>query len=143
MRIDKSNATIINSKSIYIHDDKLSLLQFDRDKNILTMVLKQIWPIKFEYTIEFINVIGFEMTSCDFWGRSECILDFEYVEFEKQTIIPKLAKKWLSVEKDKDNAWLLENQFETIITFSSGDTLIISCEHIQFNKAPLLEVGQV
>ena len=45
----------------YIYDDKLSLLQFDRENKILTMVLKQIWPIKFEYTIEFINVVGFEI----------------------------------------------------------------------------------
>ena len=61
MRIDKSNATIINSESIYIHDDELILLQFDRNTNILTLFLKQSWPNEFEYTIEFIKVIGFEI----------------------------------------------------------------------------------
>ena len=134
MRIDKSNANIINSKSIYIHDDKLILLQFDRDTNTLNMFLEQTWPVKFDYTIEFAKVGGFEMTACDFWGKSECVLDFEYVEGESQTIIPKLLKKWLSIEKYESNDFLLENQFETIITFASGDTLIISCEYIQFNK---------
>ena len=143
MRIDKSNATIINSESIYIHDDELILLQFDRNTNILTLFLKQSWPNEFEYTIEFIKVIGFEITSCDFWGKSECVLDFEFIEPDKQSIIPKLSEKWLSVEKDNRNDSLIENKFETIITFSSGDTLIISCEYIQFNKAHLSEVGQV
>ena len=134
MRIDKSNANIINSKSIYIHDDELILLQFDRDTSILTLFLKQSWPNKFEYTIEFIKVIGFEMTSCDFWGKSECVLDFEFIEPDKQSIIPKLSNKWSSIEKNKNNDFLFENQFETIITFTSGDTLKISCEYIQFNK---------
>lgn len=31
-------------------------------------------------SVDFFGVIGFEMTSCDYWGSSPYILDFESVE---------------------------------------------------------------
>lgn len=48
-------------------------------------------------SIVFLNVIGFEMTSCDFWGSSPHILDFEYVEPKDHTLIPKLFDKTIAI----------------------------------------------
>ena len=71
------------------------------------------------------------MTSCDFWGFSPYILDFEYIEeYNDNTIIQKLFNK-----KDNNHYPFCslndrEKYIETIITFTSGDQLIIACESI-------------
>ncbi len=75
------------------------------------------------------GVIGFSMTSCDFWGASECVFDFEYVEFNERVIIPNLQKKWEDV-KNASPAVSYDGYIEVLITFSSGDQLRVACEKI-------------
>lgn len=70
------------------------------------------------------------MTSCDFWGSSPHILDFEYVEKSDNTIIAQLLKK-----RDNDaypfcTLTNREKYIEIMITFVSGDQLKIACESI-------------
>ena len=128
MIINELNGNIINTKEVYIHDDVLLSLQFDRiSKKLHLSLLKR--NLEDEYSIEFINVVGFFMTSCDFWGASECILDFEYLEHNERTIIPKLLEIGSNVP---DSVCGLSNDshIETCITFSSGDKLVVACEHI-------------
>ncbi len=130
MIIDVSNGKIINSKEVYIHDNILEELCFNRtEKRLHLSVLKEEYNNK-RFSIDFLNVIGFEMTSCDFWGSSPYILDFEYVEHNDNKIIPKLFEK----KNNNDYPFCLlkdqEKYIETIITFASGDQLIIACERI-------------
>ena len=129
MIIDVSNAEIINTKEVYIHDDIFEELWFNREgKQLHLLILKT--EIYKSYTIDFFRVIGFEMTACDFWGRAPHILDFEYVERKNNTLIPKLFEK---KEKGNYKYSSLRNQedyIETVITFSSGDQLRIACESI-------------
>ena len=129
MIIDASNGDIINSKEVYIHDNILDLLTFIRaEKKIHLSILKNIELPDTKFSIDFYNVIGFEMSSCDFWGYSPYILDFQYLKQEKNTLIPKFF------EKKKNNNYQFctlkeqEKYFETLFTFSSGDTLLIACE---------------
>lgn len=128
MTIDVSNAEIINSKEVCMHDDILKELCFIRHEKKLQLLMLREEMFK-RYTVDFFRVIGFEMTACDFWGHSPHILDFEYVERKNNTLIPKLFEK-----KDKDCTYSsLRNQedyIETVITFSSGDQLRIACESI-------------
>ena len=132
MQIDVSNAEIINTKDVYIHDDILEDLYFNRNEKKLRLVIltKDGKSNNKRFSIDFLQVIAFEMTSCDFWGSSPRILDFEYVEQDEATIIPKLFKKIY----DNDYIYCpLKNEkkyFETIITFISGDTLKIACKSI-------------
>ena len=131
MIIDASNGKIINSKEVYIHDDILEEFCFNRTEKKLHLSI-----LKFEgfgskrFSIDFLHVIGFEMTSCDFWGSSPHILDFEYVEKNDNVIIPKLFE----IKDSNDCTYCtLNNQeeyIETKITFSSGDQLIIACKSI-------------
>lgn len=129
MTINNKNAKIINSKEVYLHDDILLKFLFDRINKNMTIEMKQY--LNFEtYRIEFIDVIGFEMSSCDFWGASECILDFEYIEdFDKRVIIPKLMEKWQ--EYHSTNINLYDDYIETLFTFGSGDCLRIVCKEIE------------
>ena len=129
MIINVWNGKIINSKEVYIHDDILEELYFYRvEKKLHLSILKELNNKRI--SIDFLNVIGFEMTSCDFWGSSPYILDFEYVEGRDNTIIPKLFYK-----KDNNDYPFCplndrEKYIETIITFTSGDKLIVACESI-------------
>lgn len=131
MIINASNGKIINSKEVYIHDDILEELCFNRaEKKLHLLILKDCKFDDERFSIDFLNVIGFEMTSCDFWGISPHILDFEYVEKNDNTIIPKLFK--IKDTNDYEYSTLKDREiyFETVITFTSGDKLRIACEKI-------------
>ena len=76
MIINASNGQVINSKDVYLHDDILESMIFCRDEKILHLSLVKTWPVEYEYSIDFFRVIGFEMTSCDFWGADLRIFGF-------------------------------------------------------------------
>ena len=130
MRIDASNGKIIDSKEVYIHDDILNELCFYRQEKRLKLIIRKFEDQNDIFTIEFINVIGFEMTSCDFWGPSRRILDFEYIEKDDNTIIPKLFE--IKDNNDYSSCTLSDQEkyIESVITFISGDQLRIACEEI-------------
>lgn len=131
MIIDATNGKIINSKEVYIHDDILEEFYFNRtEKKLHLSILKANEFDSKKILIDFLHVIGFEMTSCDFWGSSPHILDFEYVEKNDNIIIPKLFE---IKEKNDYTFCTLNNReeyIETRMTFSSGDQLIIACKSI-------------
>ena len=129
MVINESNGKIINSKEVCMHDDILTLIEFNRfDKKMLLNFNK--YNGCDNYKICFFNVIGFEMSSCDFWGESECLLDFEYIKRSERVIIPRLLKKWDTVTL-LSSPIKYENFIEVLFTFSSGDQLQIACEEIE------------
>ena len=65
MVINSLNGNVINSNQVYIHDDILEELSFNRlEKKIHLSLLTEDRSERF--SIDFLNVIGFEMTSCDF-----------------------------------------------------------------------------
>lgn len=128
MRIDKSNYKFINSKDIYIHDTILMDIVFDYNKKNLFII-----TIVPSHALRFHNVIGFEMTSCDFWQKSSRILDWE-IETDNFVLIDKLFK-----QKEDNNEYTprlnnKEDFIESIITLTSGDTLRIACEYIIFDE---------
>ena len=127
MIINASNGQVINSRDVYLHDDILENMTFRRDEKILHLSLAKTWPVEYEYSIDFSQVIGFEMTACDFWGADLRILDFEYVS--KGTLISKL---FLQRKEDYSHCTLKEpmDYIETVLTFVSGDTLRIACEEV-------------
>jgi len=132
MKINELNGNVLNTKDVYIHDDVLVFLNFNRNEKMLKLHLSK-YNSSAEYTIEFANVIGFTMTSCDFWGASECVLDFEYVDKSERVIIPKLEEEWLK-NPNLTNGCLYDGYIETLLTFSSGDKLRIACESIEIKK---------
>lgn len=127
MTIDSSNGQIINSRDVYIHDCIFGNMIFRRDEKSLLLSLTKSWPVECKYSIIYFQVIGFEMTSCDFWGADSRVLDFEYVP--NGILIPKLFSQR---KEEYSNCSLKEQQdyIETVLTFISGDTLRIACEKI-------------
>lgn len=132
MIINKTNEAIINTKSIYIHDDILCDLFFNRKEHKLYLSLLTAGKND-KYTINYLDVLGFEMTSCDFWGWSPHIYHFASLKLEEYTIIPKLMKN-----EHFDGAIgssEIKEYMETKIIFNSGDELVVACKSIEYNKA--------
>lgn len=130
MIIDSSNGNIINTKEIYLHDDILDELTFNRPQKHLVLSAIECKENGKRFAINFLQVIGFEMTSCDFWGCSPHIFDFEYVIPSRQELIPRLFET-KSMENDPACQMIDRNLYiETKMIFTSGDHLIIACKSI-------------
>lgn len=130
MIIDASNGEIINTRAVCIHDDILEEFCFNREEKKLHLTIIKAETDDKRVSIDFLHVIGFLMTSCDFWGCSPHIFDFEYVKHNDNVIIPKLFQK-----KDNDDCLICslkeqEKYIETKMIFTSGDELIVACESV-------------
>lgn len=130
MVISIKNASIINKKDVYLHDDLFLYLHFARKEKVLGMQFKTKVSEE-EYLIRFIDVIGFQSSSCEYWGGESYVLDFEYIEPKQQTLLPLIIDKW-----NKDSATLFgpfpeDIYIETLFTFSSGDCFRICCKEIE------------
>lgn len=135
MKIDALNGSIINSKEICIHDDILNHLLFDRSKRSIRLHISTFRNTERNYTIDFVNVVGLEMTSCDFWAASPHIFQFEYISPPNQTLLPKLYRMKQKIPIDGLGNLSHGTIFiETVITLSSGDYLRIACESIVLNN---------
>ncbi len=134
MKIDYLNANIINSKNFYIHDDWFEKITYELDNDCngtINLYLDKYGIIERKYCIQFINVIGFEATSCVFWGKSSNILDMEYMSPDEQTLLPKLYEiKNQQKEPKACKPLANKNYIETTVYFKSGDKLTIVCEAI-------------
>lgn len=126
MKIDKSNCKIINSKEIYIHDAIFNDVVFNYQKKALYVFIQNKNKI-----IEFHNVIGFDMTSCDYWGDDPFVFDWEYND-NFHLVEDLFVKNESNFNCSRLNNKKKEDFIETIITLSSGDKLIIACEYIIF-----------
>ncbi len=132
MIIDKTNPSLVDK--IYIHDCIIDDLYFNRVNKVLTLVIKENNQIEKINSLKFINVIGFEMSACDFWCSSPHVFDFEYVKNENATIIPRMFDRAKSENESLAKLKKPDDYIEVIITFTSGDTLIIACETIIVNQ---------
>ena len=100
MKIDNKNGNIINTPSISMHDSVIFNFHYNRMDKKISLELEDEWNNYEIYITRFNNVIGFEMTSCDYWGSSPHIYDFEYVEENERTLIPKLFARERSFEDE-------------------------------------------
>lgn len=140
MIIDVNNGKIINSKEVYLHDDFLDDMRFNFLEKKLHLSVLYFRDRSHRYSVDFLDVIGFEMSSCDFWGGSLRILGFEYVPQENQVLVLRLFNK--KQEGGESFAFCKmksrENYLETLMTFASGDQLRVACENIIYLKSGLI-----
>lgn len=140
MIIDVNNGKIINSKEVYLHDDFLDDMRFNFLEKKLHLSVLYFRDRSHRYSVDFLDVIGFEMSSCDFLGGALRILDFEYVPPESQVLVPRLFNK--KQEGGESFAFCKmksrENYLETLMTFASGDQLRVACENIIYLKSGLI-----
>lgn len=142
MIIDASNKEIINTKEVCYHDDTLKKLTFDRMKKELRLKIRKCETGK-HTEIVFQNVIQFTMSACEYWGRREYILGFCLLRPEQEEMIPKIFKKRVEYDDCPTRSYEFctlksrEVYFETAMTFSSGDELLVACERIVLERSEL------
>ena len=137
MKINVKNKEIVNSVKCNIHDYTFKELHMIYDSkrvimNVATEGKSATVPIIFE------NVIGIEMTSCDFLAASPYIFRWRTLGEKEEIILPKLFRKREMLKQSNNfDASRLTNKddyIEVEIFFNSGDFLNIACEYILFNK---------
>ena len=134
MIINKNNATIINSKEVYIHDSTLTSAIYD-------FVDRKVRIELFDgTTIVFHNVVGVKSDSCAFWGKQlrQVVIDFEYVFDKDLKILPELyhiRDDIISQKGDISDTYLTADDsfFESSLILCSGERLNIACEWIEFD----------
>ena len=87
MIIDKFSFQNSYSKNVSLHDDIFNSLIFDNNSGSITISATEAITER-DYSINFLEVIGFEMSNCDFWGVSPHIFDFECLD-EDDYIVSK------------------------------------------------------
>ena len=129
MLINNSNSNIINSNSFSLHDAILQNLNFNYFEKKLTIQLGVDGIPNSYLELNFSETIGFNITSCDFWGKSPHVLDFEYIEKNECELLSSLRETKTEFpynplcKLNEDEVF-----WECLFTFSSGDTLRVVCE---------------
>ena len=134
MRLTVENCSLINSKSICIHDYIVIGLVYKYSDDKIKLYLKE--PISnVNYEIEFDNVLGFKAITCDFWGSSPHVLDWEVQPKEEHEIVKEICEKQLQY-RYTESKWNPNKEYiESVITLSSGDIFSFVCEQILFSIA--------
>ena len=129
MKINVTNINTVNFDITYIHDYIFKEMKFDYTKKNIYIIISKNNDTKTDRIIKFNNVIGFNMISCDFWGQSPHILDWEFTD-KDNTIINKLFDEKNNHDYQDSRLTSIEDYIESIITFTSGNRLTIACEDI-------------
>lgn len=138
MKIDYSNAQIINSPDFCMHDDWFVNMNYEcgKDTNTMNVHFIKYYKVK-DYIVKFNNVIGFKGVYCKFWGNGLGVEpDIDCVSYnypEEQTLLPRLyelKEKQLSID---DFCPLLSDEkfIEISLYFKTGDSLTIVCESLE------------
>ena len=131
MLIDVTNAERINSKDVHLHDDLFLSFRFIRDSCEAVILCSD---YKQNYEICFHDVIGVEMTSCDFWGPGPNVDCFYFVNENERVLVPKLQEEYEKYAEPYDLPFDNESYIETVLSLISGDRIRIACKTIQIGK---------
>ena len=126
-KIDYKNKEII--EKLYVHDAYFTGFKYDYPENrIYIEAIEYYYGKKFHIT--FHDVIFFEMQSLDFWGKSLRILDWELCAKKNSSFaeIIENNKEDFKYARRKN----VEDIIESVIVITSGDTLTIFCDNIDF-----------
>lgn len=132
MRIDFTNKAYIENEA-YVHDSYFTGFTYDYEKRQIKMECES-FMCKSRFIFQFNNVYGFNMNSCDWWGECNHIFDWEVVREDKTSLTHKLKNFWPEDESNFSRLTEPEKAVESKFTLASGDTLIISCESIDFTE---------
>lgn len=139
MKINNINEFITNEKEFSVHDGEFYGFNYDYIHNRITFWINDNGWTPEDYLLEFNNVIGFNMTACDFWGESLRLNAMYSIDKKEDLeILNKLKIEKLNNSYDHGR---FQNEresdfFEIEIEFISGDRLRIACEYIELRAFP-------
>lgn len=143
MIIDKSNAYLLNTKEgISFHDDEIGDdFYFNSDKRELVITIdkcggmsKEILDFVYKREdrkckLRFNNVIGFSVTSANFWGKSSTISGVRFVDEKESALLSSL------ISFNEEHHFFYKNELsvgkeyiEISIQLNTLDKIVIVCE---------------
>lgn len=132
MKIDYTNKNVIKDE-INIHDSIFEGFLYKENERMLLLKLNN-YCLNRIFTLQFCNILILNCEMCQFWGESPNVLDWEVSENEH--LIKEIMKKQNNNKKLYKYSLVDEEMFyiETIITLTSGDTINIVCEYVEFQE---------
>lgn len=129
MRITYENRNII--EQMQIHDSEFNGFAYDYEHRQITMSCNNIF-LKRSYILVFENVVLMHLQSCSFWHGGNSIMWINVIEdnehlcdlYHIQNSNPEL---YCGSQLDKGI-----NYITMELTINSGDTLLISCESLNY-----------
>lgn len=117
-----------------VHDKQCYAVYFAYESKTLLLLLLGEREEDASLEIRFYDVLGYEMTSCDFWGPSPHVFGWSLVPDNERTLLPRFLSK--AQEHDFDQTSLQRNQeyMEIEVQFTSGDTLTVLCGSIDIQQ---------
>lgn len=110
-----------------VHDTQCYAVNFAYENKTLLLLLLGEREEDASLEIRFYGVLGYEMTSCDFWGPSPHVFGWSLVPDNERTLLPRYLAE--AGEYGYDQTGLQRNQeyMEIEVQFTSGDTLAVLC----------------
>lgn len=136
MVIDYKNKNSIQQK-IYVHDAIFNGFNYEYEKNLITFEAVECYYKK-KFNFRFCNVFGFEMQACDSWCKGSNIIDWELGDLYGNKLTEKLSHWKVNEKYFGSRLENIDKVVESIITLSSGDTLTIVCEYIDFEECEFI-----
>ena len=129
MRISYENRNII--EQMQIHDSEFTGFAYDYERRQITMSCNNVF-LKRSYVLVFENVVLTHLQSCSFWHGGNSIMWINVIEdnehlcdlYHIQNSNPEL---YCGSQLDKGI-----NYITMELTINSGDTLLISCESLNY-----------
>ena len=133
MKIDFSNKEIIESRDVNIHDFVIADLKYAPMKNELFCLFRNDYLRQY-CDIKYYNVLFVDIQSCDFWGVSPHVLDWELGEEYGNPLTKKVSELQKSHHYTTSRFKDYDKLVESILTFSSGNRISVLCEYIEYEK---------
>lgn len=138
MIINNSNKDKANA-DLSVHDSIFENFIYEEESSVLKISFQQYLFEAMEYIpseISFHEVIGLEMTDCNFWGMRQGIMDcICFLPKDECELIPKLKEKFERENSNERLCRLYNNDdfIEAEIDFVSGDKITIVCKYAVYN----------
>lgn len=137
MIIDKSCTEAFRAHEFHFHDDYIHKLEFNQGTRKLHLSIRKYTQEEIWVSLDFEDVIAFEITACNFWGYDswsweECprIMGIAYLEPEECVLIPRIKEKLGTNETRFCPLKDIDTYMETETLFATGDKLRIVCRRI-------------
>lgn len=125
---------ICDINKINLHDSLINEVIYTHSKKIITINLEGEWGK--DYVLKFYDVLYYEMTCCDFWGRGYNVVCWSKID--ATGIFDKLLRlEMVENSRSRDTNQELMDLFEFFgieILINSGDKLKIICKSVEVNE---------
>lgn len=117
-----------------VHDKQCCAVNFAYENKTLLLRLLGERAEDASMEIRFNGVLGYEMTSCDFWGPSPHVFGWSLIPDNKRTLLPQYLAEAEEHGLDQTSIQRNREYMEIEVQFTSGDTLMVLCCSIDIQQ---------